>query len=160
MPRRVGPGRSGARGAHRMATWLPAETASPDETMALGRELATALAPGDIVALYGDLGAGKTHFAKGIAHGLGVDPEAVTSPTYTIVQTYAGRLPVHHIDAYRVERIEEFFELGYEEHFFGDGVTIIEWPERIEPLIPKEALRIRLSHRVGDRREIELAIDP
>lgn len=134
---------------------LPAETAAAEETVALGARLADHLQPGDVVALYGDLGAGKTHLAKGICSGLGIPVETVTSPTFTIVQEYAGRLPVYHVDAYRIDRIEEFFELGYDTFFFGEGVTLIEWPERVAPLIPAGAIRLRLSHGGGDARRVE-----
>lgn len=139
------------------ADLLPAETASPAETVALGRHLASHLQPGDVLALYGDLGAGKTHLVKGLCDGLGIAPETVSSPTFTIVNEYAGALPVFHFDAYRIERPEEFFELGYEDYFFGDGVTVVEWPERVEALIPEHALRLRLSHVGGDRRRVEAA---
>lgn len=134
---------------------LPAETASPAETVQLGRRLARQLQPGDVVALYGDLGAGKTHLVKGVCAELGIPPERVSSPTFTLVNEYDGTLPVYHIDAYRVERPEEFFELGYETYFFGEGVTLIEWPERVEALIPAHAIRLRLAHLGGDRRAIE-----
>jgi tRNA threonylcarbamoyladenosine biosynthesis protein TsaE len=141
-----------------LADLLPAETASPAETMALGRKLAEGLRPGDVLALYGDLGAGKTHLAKGVCAGLGIAPEAVTSPTFTIAQEYEGRLPVYHLDAYRIERLAEMAELGYETYFFGDGVALVEWPERIEPLLPDYTIRLRLTHLGEDRRRIE-AVD-
>lgn len=139
------------------ADLLPADTASPDETVALGRRLAGALQPGDVVALYGNLGAGKTHLVKGLCAGLGVPPERVTSPTFTLVNEYDGDLPVFHFDAYRIERPEEFFQLGYEDYFFGDGVSLVEWPGRVEDLIPPEAIRLRLTHGGGDVRRIEVA---
>lgn len=135
---------------------FPAETASHDETMALGRRLAEALEPGDVVALHGDLGAGKTHLVKGICDGLGIDPAEATSPTFTIVNEYHGVVPVYHVDAYRIRRIEEFYELGYDSFFFGDGITLIEWPERIAPLIPADSLVVRLEHLGGERRRITL----
>jgi tRNA threonylcarbamoyladenosine biosynthesis protein TsaE len=140
-----------------LSTLLPAETDSPAATLDLGRRMAEALRPGDVVALYGDLGAGKTHLAKGVCAGLGIEPERVTSPTFTLIQEYDGRLPVYHFDAYRIERIDEFYQLGYEEYFFGDGVTLLEWPDRVEPLVPGDAIRIRLSHAGGDRRRVEIA---
>ncbi|MDX1531836.1 MAG: tRNA (adenosine(37)-N6)-threonylcarbamoyltransferase complex ATPase subunit type 1 TsaE [Rhodothermales bacterium] len=139
---------------------LPAETAAPAETVALGRRLAECLAPGDVVALYGDLGAGKTHLVKGVCAGLAIPPETVTSPTFTLVNEYDGALPVYHFDAYRVERSEELFEFGYETYFFGEGVTLVEWPERIEGLIPDHALRLRLTHLDGDRRRVEVVEAP
>lgn len=134
---------------------LPATTTSPEETTALGHQLAAHLHPGDIVALYGDLGAGKTHLVKGICAACGIPEAAVTSPTFTIVNEYPGeRFPLYHFDAYRIERVEEFFELGYEEYFFGDGVCLIEWPERVEPLLPEETIRLRLEHLGATERRI------
>jgi tRNA threonylcarbamoyladenosine biosynthesis protein TsaE len=141
-----------------LADLLPAESASPDETVALGRRLADALQPGDVLALYGDLGAGKTHLVKGLCAGLGIPAADVSSPTFTLVNEYDGDLPVYHIDAYRIERTEEFFELGYETYFFGDGICLVEWPERVEPLVPDHALRLRLTHLGDDRRRIEVAV--
>jgi tRNA threonylcarbamoyladenosine biosynthesis protein TsaE len=138
-------------------TLLPADTQSAAETEALGARLAAALSPGDVVALYGDLGAGKTHLAKGICAGLDIPADRVTSPTFTIVNEYEGRLPVYHVDAYRINHLEEFFELGYDAFFFGDGVTIVEWPSRVEALIPGDAIRLRLTHLGGDGRRVERA---
>ncbi len=140
-----------------MTDLLPVESASPDETVALGRRLADVLEPGDVVALYGDLGAGKTHLVKGLCAGLGVPAASVSSPTFTLVNEYDGALPVYHFDAYRIERTEEFFELGYETYFFGDGVCLVEWPERVDALIPDHAIRLQLTHLGGDRRRIEVA---
>jgi len=143
----------------KLSELLPVETASVEETIALGERLAEHFQPGDIVALYGDLGAGKTHLVKGIARALGVDEAAVSSPTFTIVQEYAGTWPLYHIDAYRVETPDEFYELGYDDYFFGDGLCLIEWPSRIESLLPDDALRLRLTHQGGDRRQIEHITD-
>lgn len=124
--------------------------------MALGERLAAHLGAGDVVALYGDLGAGKTHLVKGIARALGVPPEAVSSPTFALVHEYDGTLPIYHFDAYRIEHPDELYELGYEEYFYGAGLCLIEWPARIEALLPDDAIRLRLSHRGSDRRLIEL----
>ena len=143
-----------------LADLLPTDTASPDATVALGQRLAQYLEPGDVLALYGDLGAGKTHLVKGVCAGLGVPVASVTSPTFTIVNEYGGDLPVYHFDAYRIERPEEFFELGYEDYFFGEGVCLVEWPERVEGLIPDHAIRLRLSHDGHDQRRIERAEAP
>ena len=135
---------------------LPAETRSAEETLTLGRQLATHLGAGDMVALYGDLGAGKTHLVKGICAAYGVLEATVTSPTFTLVNEYAGEaFPIYHLDAYRIERLQEFFELGYEEYFFGDGLCLIEWPAHVEPLLPEHTLRLRLTHLGGNRRGID-----
>lgn len=142
-----------------LADILPAETASVDETMAVGERLAAHLRSGDIVALYGDLGTGKTHLVKGIARALGVNEVDVSSPTFTIVQEYAGAWPIYHIDAYRVEHLDEFYELGYEDYFYGNGLCLVEWPDRVESLLPDDTIRLRLSHQGGDRRRIEQIVD-
>ncbi len=143
-----------------LAGLFPAETRTPEETAALGRTLAEQLASGDIVALYGDLGAGKTVFVRGICDGLGVDSSRVTSPTFTILHEYVDgrgrRPPVYHFDAYRIERIDEFYGIGYEEYFFGDGISIVEWAGKIEALLPDSAVRIRIKHITGDVRHVDL----
>ena len=115
-----------------------------------GIKLGEELTSGSVVALTGDLGAGKTTLAKGIAKGLGVNDE-ITSPTFTIINEYtSGRLPFYHYDVYRLGDGEEAYdgmeELGYKEHFFGDGVTVVEWADIIEELLPKEAIRITLAY--------------
>lgn len=134
---------------------LPVTTHSAEETWKVGRALADGLKRGDLVALYGNLGAGKTVFVRGLCAGLGLDAAEVTSPTFTIVhEYYDARLPIYHFDAYRIERVAEFYELGYEEYFFGDGVTVVEWADRIEPLLPTDAIRIRIGHGGGDNRRI------
>jgi|SRR5690606_25682359 len=134
---------------------LPAETDSPEATKALGARLAAGLGPGDVVALYGDLGAGKTHLVQGLCAALGVPEAAVTSPTFTLVNVYQGRdFPVYHVDAYRIRHADEFFEMGYEEYFYGDGLTLVEWPERVEDLLPPATLRLRLTHLGENRRRI------
>ena len=132
------------------------ETDSTDATLALGRRLAKHFGPGDVVALYGDLGAGKTHLVKGICAAYGVPEAAVTSPTFTLVNEYSGEaFPIYHLDAYRIERLQEFFELGYEDYFFGDGLCLIEWPACVEALLPEHTLRLRLTHLGGNRRLID-----
>lgn len=127
---------------------LPATTASPDATEALGRALAAQLRPGDIVALYGDLGAGKTHLTRGLVGGLGGNPDDVSSPTFALVQTYRARgLAVHHIDAYRLDGPDAFRAIGGDEILDDSAaVTVVEWPERIAPLLPPETLRLVLRH--------------
>lgn len=120
-------------------------THSPEETIAEGRKIAGELKPGDVVCLKGDLGAGKTHFVKGMAAGLSIDPNSVQSPTYTLIHEYKGRLPLYHFDCYRMESPQEALEIGAEEYFYGEGVCVIEWPEQIEALVPPGALWISIK---------------
>ena len=140
-----------------IADLLPAETDAPEATRALGARLAGRLRPGDVVALYGDLGAGKTHLVKGIVSGLGLDPDDVASPTFVLIHEYPTRPPIYHFDAYRIERPDEFTRIGFEEYAAGDGICVVEWPERIEALLPAGTVRIRLVGLGGDRRRIEEA---
>jgi tRNA threonylcarbamoyladenosine biosynthesis protein TsaE len=119
-------------------------TNSEEETLALGRELGQAAKAGSVYALEGDLGVGKTVFAKGFAEGLGIE-EAVVSPTFTIVQIYeGGRLPLYHFDVYRIEEPEEMDEIGYEEYFFGGGVCLVEWANQLPEIMPEETIWIRV----------------
>ena len=123
-------------------------THSEEETAAVGRALAATLSAGGVVLLYGDLGAGKTAFVRGLAEGLGVPPEDVSSPTFTLVQEYrSGRVPLFHVDLYRIEDPREFDELGLDE-IAEDGVLAIEWAERL-PDPPQEAVRVSIEH-VGE----------
>ena len=115
------------------------------DTAKIGETLAREAKPGEIYLLEGDLGVGKTVFAKGFALGLGIT-EPITSPTFTIIQEYEqGRLPFYHFDVYRIADEEEMFELGYESYFFGQGVCLIEWASVIEELIPENAVWIRME---------------
>ena len=105
---------------------------------------------GDIIALVGELGAGKTALTKHIAEALGVK-EDVTSPTFTIIKEYkSGKLPLYHFDVYRLSCEEEMYELGYEEYFYGDGVCIVEWADKIAGILPKNSKVIRMSHGEGE----------
>lgn len=116
------------------------------DTKEFGTELAKKLNPGDVVALIGDLGTGKTTLTKAIAEGLGIT-EMITSPTFTIVQEYhGGRLPLYHFDVYRIGDLEEMYELGYEEYFFGKGVCIIEWADLIMDILPPESIIIKIEY--------------
>ena len=133
---------------------LPAETASADETVALGRRLAHALGPGDVVALSGDLGAGKTHLVKGVGAGLGVDPATVTSPTFGIVQEHADGALLH-LDLYRVEP-DQAGGLGLDELLDGDAIALVEWPERAADWLPERTAWLRLTHLGGDRRRVDV----
>ena len=123
-------------------------TSSAQETDATGERLGATLGAGDVVALSGELGAGKTVFVQGLVRALGVTAGA-TSPTFVLVNEYRGRLPVHHVDVYRTESLTELLDLGLEEMMDGDGVTVIEWAERLEPLLPTRAVRVSIVG-VGD----------
>lgn len=116
---------------------------SPEESHELAKELGSRLGIGDVITLTGDLGAGKTTFTKGIAIGLGVKRN-VNSPTFTIMKEYEGRLPFYHMDAYRIE--DEFEDLGLDEYFHGDGVTVVEWPSMIEEQLPEHHLAIQIDY--------------
>jgi tRNA threonylcarbamoyladenosine biosynthesis protein TsaE len=120
------------------------ETNSPDETWALARDLSQELDAGTVLALHGDLGAGKTCFIQGLAAALEID-EPVTSPTYTLIGEYEGRLPLHHIDLYRLSGPAEALGLGLEEYFDAEGITAIEWAERAEGLLPDNLIHIRIE---------------
>lgn len=136
---------------------MPARTLisrSEEETRAAGESLASSLRSGDTVLLSGDLGMGKTVFARGVAAGLGVDPGQVRSPSFTLVNRYPGRVPVYHIDLYRVEKLEDMDELGLEEILGGDGVAVVEWAERLGPYRPGRAVEVRISDRGGQVRAI------
>jgi len=120
------------------------ETNSPEETWELAAELADELGAGTVIALHGDLGAGKTCFIQGLAAALDID-EPITSPTYTLIGEYEGRLPLHHIDLYRLSGPAEALGLGLEEYFDVNGITAIEWAERAAGLLPPDQLHIRIE---------------
>lgn len=116
---------------------------SEQETMQLAERLALLLRAGDVLTLEGELGAGKTTFTKGIARGLGVK-RTVSSPTFTIIKEYRGELPLYHMDVYRLENSDE--DIGFEEYFHGNGITIIEWAKFIEEFLPKELLNVNITY--------------
>lgn len=121
------------------------ESFEEQDTFRIGKQLGEAAEPGDIFLLEGDLGVGKTVFAKGFAAGLGIT-EPITSPTFTIIQEYEeGRIPLYHFDVYRIADPEEMYELGYEGYFFGEGVCLIEWASLIEELLPAGCRTIRIE---------------
>lgn len=120
--------------------WI--ETNSAEETFAVGRRLGLSARQGEVYTLSGELGVGKTVFTQGMAAGLGIT-ETVNSPTFTIVQIYEkGRLPFYHFDVYRIGDLEEMDEIGYEDYFYGNGICMIEWADRIRELIPADAKNI------------------
>jgi len=124
---------------------LTLHLADEEATARLGSALAAALRPGSVVALIGTLGAGKTRLVQAIATTLGVDAADVLSPTYVIVHEYRGRMPIYHIDAYRIKDDDEFLELGPDEYFESDGMTLIEWADRVERCLPQERLELRIA---------------
>jgi tRNA threonylcarbamoyladenosine biosynthesis protein TsaE len=130
-----------------------AVTGSAEETRALGERFSRRLEPGDVVALYGGLGSGKTTLAQGICRGLGVR-EVVNSPSFTIVNEYRGRCPVYHLDCYRLEGTDDLLELGCEEYFYGDGVCLIEWAEKAAGVLPHRRIEVYLDQAGVGRRNI------
>ena len=116
---------------------------SADQTLKLGEIIGKSLEPGNIIALTGDLGAGKTVLVKGIAKGLGVEDEP-NSPTFVIMNEYEGRIPLYHFDLYRLSSADELFGIGYEEFFFGDGVTAVEWADKIDEVFPEDRINIEI----------------
>lgn len=121
------------------------ESYSEEETFEFAFELATKAQKGQVYALVGDLGVGKTAFTKGFAQGLGID-EPIVSPTFTFVQVYEeGRLPLYHFDVYRIGDISEMDEIGYEEYFYGEGVSIMEWANLVDELLPDDVIKVSIS---------------
>ncbi len=123
---------------------IRAATKSVDDTRALAAEIAALATPGDLVVLAGDLGTGKTAFAQGFARGLGVD-EPVTSPAFILVRTYEGRLPLIHMDVYRLDQMQELVDLGIAELLDDGGVTLVEWGDAVTPALPADFLEVRLE---------------
>ena len=119
-------------------------TESAEQTIGLGEKIGSFLRPGDIIALQGTLAAGKTTITKGIAHALGI-PEDITSPTFTLISVYEGRLPLYHMDVYRLEGSADFSDLGAEEMLYGNGICVIEWSEKIMDELPSRTIVIKLS---------------
>lgn len=128
-------------------------TTNSEETAHFAERLASFLQPGDCLALEGDLGAGKTTFTKGLAKGLDIR-KTVNSPTFTIIKEYKGKLPLYHMDVYRVA--DAYEDLGFDEYFEGDGVTVVEWAHLIEEQLPSDLLTIYLYHEGQDKRRIVL----
>ena len=121
------------------------ESRSPEETYRIGSDLASKVPAGTVITLNGDLGAGKTLWTKGFAHGLGIS-ELVTSPTFTILQEYTdGRIPLYHFDVYRIEDPDEMIETGFSDYLGGDGICVIEWAEMIREILPEERIDILLE---------------
>jgi tRNA threonylcarbamoyladenosine biosynthesis protein TsaE len=136
---------------------LSFESHSVEETAALGRRLGPLLFPGAVVALVGPLGAGKTHFVRAVAEGLGGDGRRVSSPTFALIHEYVGgRLPVYHFDTYRLASEAAFADLGVDEYFAGDGVCLVEWADRVEGVLPAEHLRVTITVTGETNRRFEV----
>ncbi len=125
-----------------------------EETIDLGRRFAGQLKKGAIVCLKGDLGAGKTVFAKGVAQGLGLDPHAVNSPTFVLMNYYPGKLSLYHFDLYRLEKPEELASVNFDEYFYGNGICLVEWPERLGEALPKNHWLVELTHKNENERDV------
>ena len=132
------------------------EVSAEDETRRLGRTIGQAAEPGLVVALVGNLGAGKTRFVQAAAEGLGVEDVPVNSPTFVLIHEYDGRLPVYHFDTYRLRDIDEFLELGADEYMAGDGVCFIEWADRMEEVLPRDRLTVTFEITGEQFRRIEI----
>lgn len=136
---------------------LTFKSVSVEETIRFGKKLGMLLAPGDVIALVGELGAGKTTLVKGIVQGLGItDKRIVKSPTFALVQKYEGRIPIYHFDAYRLEDAQEMLDIGSDEMIYGNGVAIVEWADKVSGCLPKEYLKITLTAVSENERNIEI----
>ncbi|MBI2160332.1 MAG: tRNA (adenosine(37)-N6)-threonylcarbamoyltransferase complex ATPase subunit type 1 TsaE [Candidatus Rokubacteria bacterium] len=138
-----------------MAAATELVSTSPEETEAAGERLGRTLGPGDVVALVGELGAGKTCFIQGLVRGLGVTTRA-TSPTFVLINQYRGRVPVYHVDAYRTESLAELQDLGLPELFAGDGVTVVEWADKLLPLLPPGTIEVTIAGLGDEPRTITI----
>lgn len=133
-------------------------THSPEETQEIGVRIGTALSSGDVVALIGDLGAGKTCLTQGIARGVGVyRDQTVNSPSYILINEYEGKIPIYHIDLYRLERVEDIVALGLEDYFGGDGICVIEWGDRMGELLPESHIQVTITAEDEFTRAIEVS---
>lgn len=131
-------------------------TNNPGETIKLGKKIGKLLKPGFLIGLYGDLGSGKTTLTKGIAQSLGIKENEIHSPTFVLINQYQAKLPLYHIDFYRLENIEQIEELGIEEYLFSDGACIIEWAQKLGKLMPKNHIEIKLVHKGEHKRLIKI----
>ena len=132
------------------------KTTSVRKTISIGKSLGKQLSPGDVICLTGELGSGKTCFVKGIAEGLGIKGKVVTSPTFIIIREYKGRIPLYHVDLYRIGFIDDIRDIGMDEMVYGSGVTAIEWAERISDRLPDDRIDITLKWVDDKTRSIEM----
>jgi tRNA threonylcarbamoyladenosine biosynthesis protein TsaE len=134
-------------------------THSPEETQEVGVRIGRQLKPGDVVALIGELGVGKTCLTQGIARGAGIHPhETVNSPSYILINEYKGKMPIYHIDLYRLQHLKEIVGLGLEEYLEGDGICVIEWGNRMQQLLPENYIQIRITGEDEFMRTIEVTV--
>ena len=130
-------------------------TNSARETMLVGEKLAKKLKPGDMIALSGNLGSGKTTFTKGIGKGLGVkDSRRINSPTFVLIKEYNGKVPLYHLDLYRLDDLKEIENLAIEEYIYGHGITVIEWAEKIKSILPEKHIFVQLKVKGDNKREV------
>ena len=134
---------------------LTFNTNSADETIELGEKIGRLLKKGDIIAMQGTLAAGKTTITKGIAKALGVS-DTITSPTFCLISEYSGKMPLYHMDVYRLEGSEDFINLGTDDMIYGNGVSIIEWSEKIMDELPKKTILLKITPGNGDERTITI----
>lgn len=133
------------------------QTSRVSETIRIGRRIGSRLLPGDVVALVGELGAGKTQFIKGLGAGAGIrNPAYISSPSFTLINEYPGRITFYHIDLFRLGKEKEAEDLGLEDYFQGEGVTAIEWADKIPSLLPEELLLIRIVYTGRNTRSLEI----
>lgn len=131
---------------------------SPEETEEIGFQLGSSLPVGSIVCFFGDLGAGKTTFIKGMARGAGqIDSDEVNSPTFVYLNIYEGGVPIYHFDLYRLKDVQEFIRMGFDEYFGGEGICCLEWSERIEEELPAKAIRVEIRHLDETQREVRIS---
>lgn len=132
-------------------------TYSAKETMRIGQNLARSLSRRDVVALYGGLGSGKTVFAKGIGKGLGMkDVRRIQSPTFVIIKEYKAAFPIYHLDLYRLDNLRDIEDIGVEEYIYGDGITIIEWADKIRETLPEQHISVEIIIKGKNKREIKI----
>lgn len=130
---------------------------SPAQTKQIAEDMALSLMPGDVIALIGGLGAGKTTFVKGLALGLGCREKDVISPTFILMRQYKGKeVILNHFDLYRLKGMRQLIDIGYEEYFYSQGVTVIEWADKIKDALPKGCLKVVFKNQGGDRRQIRI----
>jgi tRNA threonylcarbamoyladenosine biosynthesis protein TsaE len=133
---------------------------SEEDTARLGQALAEVVEPAVVIALVGPLGAGKTRLVRAIAEALGVDPSAISSPTFVLIHEYEGRLPIYHFDAYRLKTSEAFQDLGVADYWGGDGVCLVEWADRVRDLLPEDCWTITLEHVGPTSRVVGIELPP